>query len=309
MNTKAMLAAGIALATSGVAHGAEGLRWTWDSPRRYYLEADVSYPEPLLLQEEENVEARMWAATTRVITTCAPNGKAGKKSIEVRCTIDDIAMAAAPYEGDADRLVAVLDSVEGMLKGAWVQLEFGFDGRVRSIDLEGLTSKNVNDRVRATQETMRLILARAFAGFDLELPENGTDGGAAWTQSGAQAIGFPSQGGTVGVVDVNVAVARQSGDVVTMTTRAEGVAAPGVVVAGLGTLANQYAMKMTGSASFDVGKHTLVGRQYTVEGDPTASSITATGGAGVRYVQKVQLRLLGDDEPLPQIGDNMLRDR
>lgn len=292
---------------SSEASAADGLQWTWEGPLRYYLEADVNYPTRLTMMAENNIQSRVWAATTRVVTTCEPVGKAAKRSRQVNCRIDDVAFAAVPQDTDAANLVEILDATEQMLQGAWVQMEFGFDGRVRSIDLEGLKTKNVNDRVQEIQETTRLILVRAFAALDLELPKEGSDEGKSWEHAGALAVGFPSMRGSVGSVPVTVQVARESGNLVTMTTKGAGISGPGETMAATGQLANQYDMQLSGSATFDTAQHALVARQYTVEGTLTASSIMAEGGTGVSYIQKVQLRLLAPDEPAPQIGENLLR--
>ncbi len=300
----------VALATSLFAArdaaAAEGLQWTWDAPLRYYLEADVNYPTRITLQAENNIQSRVWASTTRVVTTCAPYGEPAKRSLEVRCAIDDIAFAAVPQDVDAENLVTVLDETEKMLQGAYVQLEFGYDGRIRAIDLEGFSTKNVNDRVRETQETTRVILIRAFAALDLELPKEGRDGGEPWEQQGALALGFPSLRGSIGSAPVTIQVARESGSLVTLLTRGGGVVGPGETMVTTGQPMNQYDLKITGSATFDTAKHALVARQYTVHGDLTPSSLQAQGGTGVPYIQNVQLRLLAPDEPAPQIGENML---
>lgn len=302
----AMALAVSSLLGSADAAAAEGLQWTWDAPLRYYLEAEVNYPTRITLMAENNVQARVWASTTRVVTTCEPYGEPAKRTREVHCRIDDIAFAAVPQDIDAANLVTVLDETERMLQGAYVQLEFGYDGQIRAIDLEGFSTKNVNDRVREAQETMRVVLIRAFAALDLELPKEGKDGGEPWEQQGALAVGFPSLRGSMGSVPILIQVARESGNLVTMLTRGAGVAGPGETISTTGLPANQYQMKLTGSATFDTEKHALVARQYTVQGDLTPSSIMAEGGTGVPYLQRVQLRLLTPDEPAPQIGENLL---
>jgi len=292
------------------AHAVDGLAWTWDAPRRYLLEADVYYPSYQVFPAEENREVRIVATTLRVDTTCAPYGKPAKKFVEVRCSLDDIEIAALPLAADAGRVVTVLDEIERVLEPAYLQIEFNYDGRVRSIDLEGISTQNMNDRIRRMEQTIRLALVRAFAPFDLALPSGGADDGRPWTHDGMLANGFPSLVGSVGSVPVDIAVARTEGTLVTLSTKGQGVAGPGETVGTPGggeRIANTYAMTLSGFANFDTAAHALVARQYRVVGTPTASSLKAEGGSSAPYTQDTRLTLVRPTDPPPQLGPNTER--
>jgi hypothetical protein len=291
---------------SSPAHAAEGLVWEWSAPRRYLLELEMVVPRPLLFQAENNYEVRVVAMNLQVDTTCVAE-TVRKTATDLRCSLDQLSMAAMPVSADAGRVPTVLEDIEGARQGAWIELSLAPDGQLKAIDLEGLSTKNVNERVRQLQETMRLVLVRAFAALDLELPRDGAIAeGAQWSQKGSEIVGFPSLAGTVGSVELQLAVARTAGTVTTISTKGAGIAGPGdvAVVGGAERVANQYDLVVSGWANFDTALHALTGRQYEVTGTITAGSLDAAVGAGNPYVQKVRLTLVKDGDPAPQLGPN-----
>ncbi len=300
-----MIVAWLLTAPAEAAEAAEGLVWTWDAPRRYLLELDLVPNRALLLQAEKNIEARVPAINLKIDTTCSVF-EDRKTATDLRCTLDDLGMQVLPFPADVGRVTPVLDEIESTMKKAYVQLTLGKDGKVRSIDLEGLETQNVNDRVRNTQEVMRLILVRAFAAFDLELPPEGvTPESGVWTHNGSEIVGFPSMNGTTGSVPIDIRIARTAGTVLTLSTKGSGTAGPGDAQ-GRGSIgaSSMYDLTVSGWANFDTATHAITGRQYEVSGPPTASSGAATGDSSVNYLQKVRMTLVKEGDPPPQVGAN-----
>ncbi len=289
------------------ASAADGLAWEWASPRRYLLDLDLLVPRPLTLQAENNYEVRVPILSVQVDTECAAVDPR-KSGFDLKCTLTDLSLAAMPLERDAEHhVVEILDDVESRMKNAYMQISLAADGRIRALDLEGMETKNINDRVRTSQEVMRLVLARAFSAFDLLLPKNGSVAvGTAWKQTGSEISGFPSMAGSSGFVELDHQVARANGTVVTVTTKGGGVAGPSDVVNVGGTerIANQYDLVVSGWTNFDLAEHAITGRQIEVSGPPTASSVDSGAGSGNPYVQRVKLTRIKPGDPAPQLGPN-----
>jgi hypothetical protein len=284
----------------------EGLAWEWSGPRRYLLELDMVAPRPLLFQAERNYEVRVAMMSLKIDTECsvvAPR----KSAVDLRCDIKDFSLAAMPLDRDSDHhTVEILDGLEARMKQAWMQISLGYDGKIRTMDLEGMDSKDINERVRGSQEVIRLVFARAFAAFDLALPNKGPVAvGTEWLQTGSETTGFPSMAGSVGPVQLKMSVARTSGSVLTISTKGAGVSGPGETVGSSEALADRYDLVMSGWANFDTAQHAITGRQYEVSGPPTASSVSAQGGSGNPYVQKVRMTLIAPDAPPPQLDANL----
>ena len=97
---------------------------------------------------------------------------------------------------------------------ASMQLVLLNDGRLRSVDLEGVVKRNT--RTVDMHETLRLVLTRAFSILDLQLPVKGDDKGKAWRQSGSRVAEFPSNKGSFGLVEIDSVVKEVTGNKVTI---------------------------------------------------------------------------------------------
>jgi hypothetical protein len=182
----------------------------------------------------------------------------------------------------------------------------GTNGRVRTIDLEGV-DKTRNQRFSQIAETMRLLMVRAFAPLDLELPRKGDDKGkGTWRSDTMLATRLPVEAGTMGQVPVSHAITATDGSVIAFSSKGKGVIASGEmrVVNNVEVPAVTLDLSYEGVARFDTATGRLLERDYLVDGRETASSLTADGTAGTIYVQSARLLLLGpDDRPtLPESG-------
>jgi len=288
------------------AWAATGLEWQWEGvEHRFYIQAQVRPSELMWFRAENNREVRVAEFRVNLSTTCRPERLVGKRGWELRCDLDDFGIAAAPVASEQGLLLPILDELDDKFTGAWLQVVFTRDGRVKNVDLEGVDKSN--RRISQIHESMRLVLVRAFAGLDLQLPKNGDDKGkGSWKQKAALAMGFPSDLGTMGSAEIIHEITATDGDVVELSSTGRGVLGSGemVEVAGQERPKNLYDMSLSGTARFDVGRGLLLSREYLVEGNPTASSMMADGWAGIPYVQAVQVSWVEPGVDLPVVGDN-----
>ncbi len=287
------------------AHAVTGLAWQWQEgvQHRYLLQVQVRLSELMWFKATLNREVRVVEFRANVITNCRCNGALGKKAWRVNCKIEDIALQAAPVVQEAGLLQAVLDEMATNYRGATAQLQFMTDGRLRNIDLEGVDKRN--RRIAEIHETMRLILVRALAPLDLQLPKKGDDGERGfWKQSNVLAMAFPSNQGTMGSSSVEHRIVKQEGDILTLNTEGRGTLGTGetIIVANQERPKNLYDMSISGSAEFDRGRGVLLRRDYMVQGMPTASSLMAEGAQGIPYVQAAHVELIAPGQPLPELG-------
>lgn len=293
-----------ALAPRPAAAG-EALAWTWDTPRRYHLAADVKLAEWLRFTKSHNVDARVTSFLLRVVTTCEDTGRGGKRNFDLACRIDDVQIEAQSTRSDAGRLLPILDEIDGKLVGATVRVLQGADGRIKNYDLEGLDKDWRRENLMV--ETMRLVIGRAFASLDFGLPRKG-DVAKPWRQTGVLAMAMPSAHGSIGQSTVDHQVGSIDGSRVEISSSGRGIVGAGEMITvqagGAERPANMYEMTLQSLSVFDRELGTLVDRQYLVEGAPTASSIAAEGTAGTHYVQAVRLVLIPDGEEAPALGAN-----
>lgn len=288
------------------AEAADGLVWTWEGERRYQIKADLQLNEWMFLRARNNADVRISEIQIGVDTVCASVSKVGKKAFELNCRLEDVQLLASTVGADSGKILPILDELEEQYRLATVNLVFTEDGRIRNIGLDGLDKRN--RRINEIQETMRLLIARVFASFDLQLPKKGDDGGKAWKQQSLLSMSFPSTFGTMGAAEVRSEVVKTEGSVVEVMTKGTGTLGPAeMITVGAGAPErpkNLYELELRGLATFDTQQGTLLERQYMVDGMPTPSSLAAEAGAGVSYVQAVRLVLIPEGEAPPPLGPN-----
>ncbi len=276
----------------------EGLAWTWadTESRQYSMTAEVRLPQGLQLLAEQNHMTRISEFRIDVVTTCALDGVPAK-TFRLNCSIDDLRLLARAIPGDEKMLAPIVGSWDERMSAGTVQLELAPDGKVRSIDLEGLSKDN--DRQRAIQETARLLLVRAFAAFDLNLPKKGDDKGkGTWKQKSSMAMQLPTTQGNMGSISVQHQLADGA-----ITTTGRGVMGAGEMIqVGAETRpANMYDLEWHGEASFDTAAGTLTRHIYTVYGKATPSSLVAENGE-VEYRQVIRLERVAAGAVLEPLG-------
>jgi hypothetical protein len=259
--------------------------WDWSRTHRFYLESHVQLPVVMWLATPYNHQARITAFDVRLVTTCANAQVLTKHTVEVNCSIDDVALSAAGLPQEAGLLQPILVELDEMLSGATVQLQMNDDGKLGNISLDGL--KRRNNRSGWINENLRLIVSRAYAGLDLNLPQDEEN---SWPQYESWLMRAPAVDGSSGGTElVHREIARE-GSFSTIVTGGRGV-----IVVGEG--ANKYDTRMVGETRFDLRTGRIADRVWTVVGGPTASSVIAFGAAGYPYLQQGRLVALTEAEP------------
>lgn len=267
----------------------EGLEWSWapGESHQWYVEAEIHLPGFIWFAAEHNKEARVVSYQVRMLTTCEP-ALENKKGWELACVIDDIGLKAATLSPDQPQLPEILDELDTKLTGAPLQLELRKDGRLRSLDLEGMEKENL--RTGRIQENTRLVLYRAMAGFDLQLPRKGYARYPSWAQTDSVLMWSPSAVGTLGSTEFVHQIIERKGDLVIVQTLGRGMVVPAAQ-------ANQYDTDLDAMAVFDLKQGVLTERVWNALGKPTASSVVAEGGKGLVYRQQGKITLVSGDAP------------
>ncbi len=303
------LALGITVASfSAPAVAAEGLAWQWPDGevRRYRLAADVKLPNPIIFSNEYNKDARVYDFAVAVDAACQPTGSVGK-GWEVACDITAAQLNANITKNDVNIGLEILDQWDQKLvDDATVVFVLSEDGKVKDFDVQGLNERNT--RIRLIKETMRLVLMRGFAAFDLNLPKKG-DGTKPWKQSTQLSLVLPVITGMAGATQMQSEVASEDGSRVTIDTTGRG--ALSVLQSGQDArlAPDTYDSVIRSRSVFDTATGNLLERSYLVESNLTPGSGSAVGGAQqVPYVQAVQLTYVADGVPMTNLGPNAVKE-
>jgi len=159
------------------------------------------------------------------------------------------------------------------------------DGRINDIGLDAV--EHVDQRTGFMNESLRLMVSRAFAGLDLGLPAHESD--RSWAQYKSWLMRTPTiDGSFAGVEIVNQVRTDRDGET-EIVSGGRGTVSPGD---GL----NLYDTRLASDTVFDRRFGRISDRTWTVAAGPTSSSFIAQGGAGYAYVQQGHLiALLGAD--------------
>jgi hypothetical protein len=211
-----------------------------------------------------------------------------------------VALSAAPLAQDAGLVQPILDELDQALTGADVELQMRSDGRVNNIGLEAFARQN--PRYGYVNETLRLMVSRAFAGLDLQLPDDETD--TQWAQYQSWLMKVPTVDGTAAGIELVNEVKSQDDQVTRIVSSGRGMLVPGD---GL----DKYDTKLASDAVFDRHFGRISDRSWTLMGTPTSSSAISQGSSGFAYVQQGHLMTLlgrdmwdvGESKELPPLED------
>jgi hypothetical protein len=280
-----------------------GMAWKWTGERRYYVENELITPIVQMFYSERNYDIRVIGWQTRLVLRCASTHASGSR-FDVDCVIDDVSLSAAAIGQDAalkvrgddtkTQLGVIVEEMDAKLTGATVQLQMKKNGRIIDVDLEGVTKSLL--RTSVIQETLRQILGRAVAGFDVALPPHGNASSGQWAQRGSMLLAMPTQRGNSGGSETIHRVRAVDGDRVAFETQGKGVLSPDA------NDANLFDTRLAGSTVFDVADGSIVQRDWTVLGKATAGSALADGFAkSPPYGQRGWLQRLAPGETAPAI--------
>ena len=256
--------------------------WPKDETLHYRVQGFVKAPRLLRFYKSENQDARVGEFTFGLMFDCEV-GKKKKKTVELACTVHKAELQGVGFQGEQYELDMIFEEYKAMLEeSAVVDLIFTHEGRLKSVDLEGLDTSN--RRTSEIAEDLRQLMARAFATLDVELPKDGVAPEGAWKQKGSPRIfDLPSaQQGTVGAKDYFHEVAGTEGSVITLQHSGQGTVAEGSSMDG-GTADGAYAytgkahtisMFVAGTSTFDTERGLLLSTELRAQGMETASSST-----------------------------------
>jgi hypothetical protein len=286
-------AAALGLLLAADAQAASGLEWKWEAgqTRRFLVRSAVEIPEPIDFLGKLNSDARISKFTLTMVLNCAAETALGKSAWLLRCDIDAAGLQALPLPAHVGQVGPIAEQWADVLQDeAWLQIVQRTDGKLKSVDLEGVDKSN--DRFQRVAEWMRQMCLRAVAPLDIHLPRKGELEGDAWFQTSGMAIAAPSFTGGIGAVRWTHQIQSTDGAVLAWVDRADGTIQPGgeSVDSSLMTLA----MTLDGSARFDTALGALVESQYYAAGQATSSSAQSEAGRNARYVQTSYLQLLVD---------------
>jgi len=233
-------------------------------PVRYHGELLVDSGEAIWMLGRNNLNARAKTITAAADFTC--RGEESGRGWELDCVVDQIALEAVPFsEPERERVDAIMAEYVELMTFEHVQLSFGGDGHIRTVDVEGV-DKN-DERAREVHEMLRLLMRRMFVPFEQQVPRKGTaEVGQKWKHKGnVAALEVFSKYGTIGGTLMKYTVAADAGSTVVLTSE------------GRGTIgaSNAGAVAVTGGGS--VSGTDQAGNSTSVSETSNQSGISATG--------------------------------
>jgi hypothetical protein len=190
------------------------------------------------------------------------------------------------WEGEQEKLDAILSEYVDMLQEATIVVDYTPTGRIKLVDVEGIPRES--EREKLIQEYLRLLLQRAFAALEIELPKNGTVPAGPWRQKGNPlSMRLPTRYGTAGGVRLHHEVVGREGDLLVLNSVGRGTVHPGSALeSGADRGVN---MSVTGTALFDPKRGLLVRNEVHTQGALTTSASMASSGFYLSQVVLVEL--------------------
>ena len=276
-------------------------RWKWEQAHTWLISTRIRAEDVFRVEDRRNTEARLVGLQIHLLTTCTPvDVWRESRWAELRCDIDEISLKGDWFRGDSvDAAEEILIEWTEILEGhAWMQLVMRDDGRLVSMSLEGV--ENEQWKMSAIHTSMHMWLARAYAGFDLTLPQPDTEGESGWLDLHlSRPYQFPRLDGSFGIAET-VHLWRPSSREGLRLIWSRGRA----LVERRGSA--QYRTILDGTAFFDPQRGVLTDRTYVIFSEPTSGHLGAQGmyfNAG----QELHMRLIGPETPAPSLPESGLR--
>lgn len=274
MRVLGLVAVWLGLSVSGAAD-AQTLEYNWipGESLQYRVQAYVKAPRILRFYASENLDARVVELTIGMELDCIPE-EPGRRTQDWGCSIHRVQLGGLAFEGEQDKLNSIFAEYTEILSEADVQLEWTKQGRIKTVDLEGFSKRNDREQIR--YEYLRLLVQRAVAALEVELPKSG-DASKKWRQKGSPlALRLPTRFGTAGGVRLEHEVTVDNGPQVSIQSVGRGTVSSGQSIdAGVD---NAVSLSSLGSALFDVEAGVLQRNELNVQGALNTSSSGATDG-------------------------------
>ncbi len=298
----------------------------WDETR-WQIKTEVVTPFPFLFYAEKNYGVAVSGFQVETVMACAKAWKLDRKHYEIDCHFEEIALQASLADRATEGRIAtgntILAELDTKLTGARIQLQVADDGRVTSIDLEGLEKDD--DREQYIHETMRQVLSRVSVGFDMKMQKFNQLHEGKWIEYRSRLMSMPLPADSTGTQSNSTVINYLSfykGQVMVQSI-GEGL----IVVPQLGsphealmsnfsgaatsteggptagewgesehtefvTPETNYDTSMTGVSIYDADEGFMTERVFAVEGKPTASALFNSGN----YWHAGRIRILGEGE-------------
>jgi hypothetical protein len=263
----------------------------WDGTR-WLIRTEIVFPTVMQFADGRNHEFYADAMQVRTVVGCDKDWKLTGKRWQVRCTIEDLSLNAviarepAPTDG-VPEMLAMLDA---KLTGASLQMQVMEDGRIETVDVEGISKRNEAEAQLA--ESLRQVLSRITAGFDMRLRKFNDLRPGNWIEYTSKLMTMPAQTASKGTSMVGHKLSRVDGHII-VESQGKGVAA-----IGEGTQQNTYNTKLASVAVYDDDNGYMTERVWAMNAQPTASSWVAGNS---HYWHAGRIRQLHGEEK-PEVG-------
>lgn len=286
------------LPTSALSVDVDGLEYEWrqGEARRMFVETRVDLPRAMWFFAERNREARISSFHIRISMNCNDVGVL-RRGWQVTCQVEDAALSAVAMPGDEAQLAQILPELDAALDGALVSFTVRHDGQMSRVALESERGTSWFRRGNAMGENLRLMVSRAVAGLDLQLPRRGRAADGMWVQRNSRLFETPSAYGTLGSAQI-VHAAHDQGEMLLIESSGRGILSPG---ARDGEPQDVFDTRLHATSFFDPERGMLVQHTWQAIGLPTASTTAEIGGADLPYAQKGSLRWLAEGQN-PVVG-------
>lgn len=282
-----------------------GLAWDWEAgeQHRYVIQNRVDLSTTFWMRDELNREGQVSGWTSELNVLCTGGGPVSKRTFAVTCHIDDLRLVAFGNDSrDAEVLPEVVSLWDDYLTGSDVELVFRDDGQLKTFDVE-VETKLSNDRTRLMTQEMRLLLERAFAGFEVSMPKKGEPGSGPWSGKPPRLIAVPTLQGSMGNPAIVSAVTAHEGDLVTVRTQAKGVRAP-AEENSQGVAINTWAFEGVSSWTLNTQAGVLTQAEHLINGTLTPSSQLAMNSTPSPYIQALRIELRAPGATVEPFGEN-----
>ncbi len=268
----------------------------WDETR-WMITTEVGVPYTIELTRDQNQEFETSLFQIRAIFACEKGFKMGRKKYEVSCKVEDFGMISViaerrVREADVERAQAVLDEIDAKLTGAAMQLQVASDGRVLNVDLEGLPKQN--RRQSRAQETLRQIMSRLIAGYNLKMQKYNQLHEGKWVEYNSTIMAMPLPPEVPGSMGSNMLVHylnRYKGHVVVQSIGKGMTEVKGV----------NFETDLIGVSIFDDEQGFMTERVWALTGESTASAFFQTQ----LYFHAGRVNMLGESDR-PSVGDTTI---
>ena len=260
-------------------------RWTPDEVMHYRIQAFIVAPSVLRFMAARNVAARAEDIALAMELDCRAEPPK-KRTQSWRCSIHRVELGGKAWEGEQEKLDAILTEYMDRLQEATIVVDYTHTGRVQLVDVEGIP--RTSDREKLIHEYLRLLLQRAFAALEVELPKDGEVPAGTWRQKGNPlSMRLPTRYGTAGGVRLHHEVVGREGDLLVLSSVGRGIVHPGSALeSGADRGVN---MSVIGTGLFDPKRGLLVRNEVQTNGALTTSASMASAGFYLTQVVLVEL--------------------